>query len=310
MYWRALLLCIPLALGFHLYGHAQSNTDTLNKKRLRRVLVGQGILWTGSLVALNQAWYADYPRSRFHLFNDWAEWHQIDKLGHAYTGYLGAGLSYAAYRHAGLSEKQAAWFGAASGLAFLSVIEILDGFSTAWGFSPPDMLANIAGTGLFATQQHVWHEQRIQLKVSAHRNFYKDPELEIRANQFFGTATPQRLLKDYNAQTYWLSVNPRLFGMPKPWPEWLLLSVGYGADNMWGGRTNTWKDPQGFQHNRTDLARLRQFYFAPDIDISRIKIHGKTPKLFKAFQYITLKFPLPALEINSAGQVKLHAVAF
>lgn len=289
----------------------QTNRISLkHNKRLQRTLGVQTVLWTGTLVALNQAWYADYPRSRFHLFNDWAEWQQMDKLGHAFTGYFGAQVSYAAYRNAGLTEKQSAWYGAASGLAFLSVIEILDGFSTAWGFSPPDMLANIVGTGLFALQQHHWHEQRIQLKVSAHRNFYKDPELAIRANDFYGNSTPQRLLKDYNAQTYWLTVNPRMFGMPNPWPEWLLLSAGYGAENMWGGRTNSWKDAQGIQHNRSDLPRLRQFYFAPDIDISRIKIKGKTPKLFKAFQYITLKFPLPALEINTAGQVKFHAVAF
>jgi hypothetical protein len=310
MYWRALLICIGILFGLHRNGYTQTNTDTLNKKRLHRVLVGQGILWTGSLLALNQAWYADYPRTRFHFFNDYPEWHQMDKLGHAYTGYFTTGLSYEAFRHAGVSEKKAAWYGAASGLAFLSVIEILDGFSTAWGFSPPDMIANLAGTSLFAVQQTAWHQQRIQLKVSAHRNNYKDPELELRANQFFGNTTPQRILKDYNAQTYWLSVNPRLFGMPKPWPQWLLLSAGYGADNLWGGRINTWTDPQGIFHNRQDLPRLRQFYFAPDIDLSKIKINGKTPKLLKAFQYITLKFPLPALEINSAGKFKLHAVAF
>ncbi|MBU3677716.1 MAG: DUF2279 domain-containing protein [Chitinophagaceae bacterium] len=316
------IFCILLAflcVGISLKAKAQridttsASTTPISfkqNKRLQRTLAIQGALWTGSLLALNQAWYADYPRSRFHLFNDFPEWHQMDKLGHAYTGYLGTGFSYAAYRHAGLTEKQSAWYGAASGLAFLSVIEILDGFSTAWGFSPPDMLANITGTGLFTVQQLAWHEQRIQLKVSAHRQFYRDPELEIRANQFFGATTPQRLLKDYNAQTYWLSFNPRLFGMPKPWPQWLLLSAGYGAENMLGGRNNTWKDPQGIQHDRRDLPRLRQFYFAPDIDLSKIKIKGKTPKLLKAFQYITLKFPLPALEINSAGQVKFHAISF
>ena len=44
------------------------NSDTLNPKRLITVSALQGGIWAGSLIALNQAWYANYPRSDFHLF--------------------------------------------------------------------------------------------------------------------------------------------------------------------------------------------------------------------------------------------------
>jgi hypothetical protein len=36
---------------------------------------------TITLVGLNQLWYADYPRSNFHLLMT-IEWLQMDKVGH------------------------------------------------------------------------------------------------------------------------------------------------------------------------------------------------------------------------------------
>jgi hypothetical protein len=54
-----------------------------DKKKIWIVGGSQVALWTGSFIALNQAWYADYPKQDFHFFNDWKEWQQMDKSGHA-----------------------------------------------------------------------------------------------------------------------------------------------------------------------------------------------------------------------------------
>ena len=54
----------------------------------------------------------------------------------------------------------------------MSIIEVMDGFSTHWGFSKGDMLANIIGTGLFAAQQKWWGEQRMSLKFSFHHTLF------------------------------------------------------------------------------------------------------------------------------------------
>ncbi|MFZ4546324.1 MAG: hypothetical protein ACOYN4_02755, partial [Bacteroidales bacterium] len=53
----------------------------LNKKRLNLFTTTVVVGYSATLVGLNYLWYADYPRSSFHTFNDIKEWQQIDKAG-------------------------------------------------------------------------------------------------------------------------------------------------------------------------------------------------------------------------------------
>jgi hypothetical protein len=121
----------------------------------------------------------------------------------------------------------------------------------------------------------------------------------------------ERTLKDYNGQTYWLSVNPWSFAKKSKFPKWLNIAVGYGAGGMLGGYTNTWTDPEtNAAHSRTDITRYRQFYLSPDIDLSKITIKGKTPNILRLLNGLKIKFPLPTLEYNTKGEFKMHAVYF
>jgi hypothetical protein len=43
------------------------------------------------------------------------------------------------------------------------------------------------------------------------------------------------MLKDYNGQTYWLSVNLHSFYKGSKIPKWLNLAIGYGANGMLTG---------------------------------------------------------------------------
>ncbi len=286
-------------------------SDTLDKKRFKMVCIGQGTVWVGSLLALDQAWYSDYPRSHFHLFNDSGEWQQIDKVGHSFSAYWLAQSSTSLFRWSGVNRKRATIYGASMGIAYESVIEILDGFSSEWGFSLADMGANLSGSLLFASQDLAWQEQRIQFKFSAHRVDYENVEMLRRANNLYGTSFLERTLKDYNGQTYWLSVNPWSFAKKSNFPKWLNIAVGYGTNGMLGGYKNTWKDEEtGLQHSRTDIQRIRQFYFSPDIDLSKITIRGKHPKVLRILNGLKIKFPLPTLEYNTKGEFKLHAFYF
>ena len=52
----------------------------------------------------------------------------------------------------------------------------------------------------------------------------------------------ERMLKDYNGQTYWLSANLKSFFQGSNIPAWLNVAVGYGADGMFGGFENKWID--------------------------------------------------------------------
>jgi Predicted periplasmic lipoprotein (DUF2279) len=281
---------------------------TINKNRYTSVAIGSGLIWTGTLVFLNNEWYSQYPKSSFHLYNDIEEWQQVDKIGHVYSAYLGTKLFSTFFRWTGLSEKKSVIIGAGGGMAYQSIIEILDGYSKKWGFSWADMDMNALGSGLYASQQLAWHEQRIKIKYSWHIQDYNEVELLRRANSLYGSSTAERVLKDYNAQTYWLSANIRSFVPNSKWPKWLNLAAGYGAQNMYGGYTNTWIDDNNVVHDRTDIPRYRQFYFSPDIDFSKIPWRSKFLKDF--FKIVNLKMPLPSLEYNSLGQWKINAIHF
>lgn len=285
--------------------------DSVQANRLRAVCAFQGVVWTGSLLALNKAWYSDYDRGPFHLFNDIGEWQQMDKVGHSFSAYWAAQLSSGMFRWSGVPRKKAALYGAGMGVAYESVIEILDGYSSDWGFSLGDMAANIGGSTLFAVQEYTWEEERIQFKFSSHRVSYLEPQLIKRANAKFGISNAERVLKDYNGQTYWLSVNLWSFAKNSKLPRWLNLALGYGADGMLGGYRNEWTDAEsGKKYIRNDIPRVRQFYLSPDIDLSKIRIHGKTPAIFQVLNSVKLKFPLPTLEWNTGGQFRVHTIYF
>ncbi|MBO9732000.1 MAG: DUF2279 domain-containing protein [Chitinophaga sp.] len=266
-------------------------------------------LYGASLAALNTAWYKGYPRSGFHFFNDMDEWNQMDKAGHIFSAYFIGKYSREMWRWSGLPRKKQIWIGGLSGLAFQSVIEVLDGYSSEWGFSWGDMGSNAVGSALLISQELAWDEQRIQLKFSSHPQRYDDPVLREKADQLFGQSYWERTLKNYNAQTYWLSVNLYSFNKGSHLPKWLNIAVGYGAQGMIGGRDNTWMDNNGHYYDYSNQVRTRQFYLSPDVDFTKIPTRKKGMKVL--FQVLNMvKFPAPTLEINSQGHAKLHAVYF
>ncbi len=279
-----------------------------SKKRLWLVTAVHTAFWAGSYIALDKSWYSNYPRSSFHFFNDNAEWLQMDKLGHVWTSYNVGRASAGLWRWAGLSPNKSAVYGGVSAIAYQSIIEIQDGFSAEWGFSWGDMVANVVGAGAFVGQQIGWKEQRIQIKMSYSPYDYPS-DLINRRNQLFGKGPAERILKDYNSQTYWASINLRSFFKESKLPAWLNLSIGYSADGMVGGMENKWTDKQGNAFDRTDIPRIRRFFISPDIDLTRIKTKSKVLKTI-FFAVNVLKIPAPAIELNSKGKLKGHIIYF
>ncbi|GAC1449456.1 MAG: hypothetical protein NVSMB7_11500 [Chitinophagaceae bacterium] len=121
----------------------------------------------------------------------------------------------------------------------------------------------------------------------------------------FGKSLAERTLKDYNSQTYWISANLKSFFPQSKCPAWLNVSLDYSADGMLGGVENIWTDKQGNHFDRTDIPRVRRFFIAPDIDLTKIKTKSKLLKtLF--FTLNILKIPAPAIELNSKGKFVGH----
>ncbi|MGK2864930.1 MAG: DUF2279 domain-containing protein [Chitinophagaceae bacterium] len=283
------------------YGHGKKRTWLIAGLNL----AGYG----GSLIALNNAWYKGYKKTPFHTFNDSKEWLQMDKVGHGWGAYNTARGSTAMWKWAGLSKNKAVWIGGLSSFAYLTTIEFFDARSAKWGWSWSDIGANFIGSGLFMGQEFLWNEQRLQFKFSFHSKKYNDLQLEKRADDLFGKAWYERMLKDYNAQTYWLSANLKSFFPESHLPAWLNIAIGYGADGMFGGFDNKWTDEAGNEITRFDLPRKRQIYLAPDIDFTKIKTNSKFLKT--TFTVLnSFKFPSPTLMLDSKGKWKAYAIYF
>ncbi len=216
-------------------------------------------------------------------------------MGIGWSAYQLSRATSATWQWAGKGEKSSALLGSTGSFFFLTVIEGMDGYSEKWGWSWADMAANGSGVLLFASQQLAWKEQRIQFKFSVAQQRYTQ-DLAQRANELFGASPPERLLKDYNGQTYWLSINPKSFMPGSRLPGWLNIAFGYGATGMWGGFANTAFDHGGnVTFNRIDILRQRQWYLSPDLDFTRIKTSHKGVKT-ALLLLNCVKFPAPALE--------------
>jgi hypothetical protein len=295
-------LFFSLLLFFALSSFSQ--TDSLRLLKRRKVLVSSaaGISYTGSIIGLNQLWYKPYSNGSFHFFNDNNEWLQMDKVGHSFSTYQMGRGAIELMKWSGFKSATAAWVGGMSGSIYMTTIEVMDGFSSGWGFSWGDMGANISGSLLATGQELAWKEQRIQLKYSFHLTEYPKYRPEI-----LGTSWSDEFLKDYNGQSYWLSVNISSFlKKENNFPKWLNLAVGYGAEGMLSG------DP-GYVILLPDGEvkgndRYRKYYLSLDIDLSRIKTRCKFLNTFlKTLNCV--KIPAPAIEFSKKG-MKGHAFYF
>ncbi len=158
-------------------------------------------------------------------------------------------------------------------------------------------------------QELEWDKQRIQFKFSFHHKSYSDPTLIQRSNKIFGSSTAERFLKDYNGQTYWLSANIKSFFPKSKMPAWINVAVGTGAEGLFGANENIGKDASGnINFNRTDIKRYRQWYFAPDIDLTKIRTKKKGIKVALNILNI-VKFPMPSLEYSN-GRFRVNAITF
>lgn len=274
-------------------------SDSLNLPRKNTVYITEAVLLGGTLIGLNQIWYKDYPKSSFHFTNDNNDWLQMDKIGHLYSTYHMGRFGAETLAWSGATKNQQLIYGATLGFAFLTTVEVFDGFSQEWGASWGDVIANASGTGLYVSQELLWKEQRIVPKFSFHRTRYAKMRPET-----LGKGFNEELLKDYNGQTYWLSANLYSFSKAEFIPKWLNLAFGYGADGMISGNEGTILEELALENHRT-----RQFYLSLDIDLTKIETKSHTLKtLFSLFN--TIKIPAPTLEINQFSRTKLHLVYF
>ena len=196
-------------------------------------------------------------------------------------------------RWCNVKPKKSDLVGALVGFGVMLPIEIMDGFSASYGASPGDLIANAAGSAFFLGQALLWKEQRILPKFSFHQTEYAAMRPSV-----LGDGALSEMFKDYNGQTYWLSVDMDKFIR---FPKWLNLAVGYGAEGMVYAR-----DEQNIEAGYPPA--YRQYYLSIDFDLRAIKSRSKAVNTLIFFASM-IKIPAPTIEFSSKG-TKVHAFYF
>jgi hypothetical protein len=280
MKWTSLIFILVFVFLTTLSGFSQ---DSLNNKRLKPLIIASSVTYTLSLVALNQLWYADYNNEAFHFFNDNNEWSQLDKLGHFYSAFHISKISHRGLEWAGVDTNKSVLWGTLVSVIVMTPIEIFDGFSSEYGASSGDLIANTVGGLFFYSQYSLWQEVRIHPKYSFNRSNYAEIRPEV-----LGSNLSEELLKDYNAQHQWLSFDLSKFS--DKIPKWLNIAVGYGATGMVYANEE--------QNIANGYYPKRRYFLAIDFDLNEYKTKSKFLNTLLYLVNMT-KIPAPTLELSN-----------
>ena len=155
----------------------------------------------------------------------------LDKCGHFYGTFMPAYVFSECLIGSGFSWDDATVIGGVMGIAYTTYVEILDGFSKDFGFSPSDWFADVAGGSFFIAQHYIPYLQNftpkfMYVKPSWHKEIPREG-----ADAF---------IDNYSAQTFYMGVNVYNIlpdNLKKYWVPWLELSFGYAVYSLSVGTT-------------------------------------------------------------------------
>ena len=276
------------------YSFAQEE-NRLDSTQKKNIILNTTALGATSLsyYGLYDLWYKKYPQTSFHFFNDLEEWNYIDKAGHIYSSYQVARKSHLFLVKKDIEnpvEKSCFY-----SLFFMLGIEVLDGFSKEWGFSNYDLLSNFIGTGIFYFQEKKFKRQLLKLKFSSHLSPYA-----IYRPSLLGENVSQRIFKDYNGQTYWLTfdLNNKIQERLKVF-KYLNFSLGYSIDGFVGARNNNILNCA----NCNEINRQSQLLLSIDLDLSEIKTKNRALQLLLN-SFSIIKFPAPTIILQDHNEFR------
>ncbi len=240
-------------------------------------------------------------KSSFKFLEDggYALW--SDKIGHFYASYFSSYLFAESLLAADFDYDDAYFGGAAMGFAYLTYIELMDGFGDNFGFSPGDFYYNVAGSIFYLSHYYFPYLQNITPKFV----YIPAPwhgELERKGAIF--------AIDDYSSQTYWLSFNiyNMLPAIQDYWPSWLELSLGYATRNL-----SDEPAPKGYSNREYKGIVDYKLYGSPRIilalDYNLKQLIGKTDYpllnwLAQTLDYV--KLPSPAVEFEINGKTRFY----
>lgn len=199
---------------------SKANTRTPGQVRFRTHLLMWSAIGIEGLYGAFDWWktgfQSDFRTTNEGWFSQDTYTGGADKLGHAYSAYLGARLLAMGYRWAGNGRGRATEMAGLTTFLVLSGVEVIDGFSRSYRFSPQDVVMNAAGTGLGMLME----------KFPALDNLFA-----FRLKYWPSKYTTFNPADDYSGQTYLLAL--KASGIPTlrdtPVVRYLEFEVGYGT---------------------------------------------------------------------------------
>jgi hypothetical protein len=241
------------------------------------LLLGIGGGYAAALTTLHiiqrNAWWKE--PGPFQVVEDWHFALQVDKAGHLWGGYAMSYLSGELLLAAGVSPKNATLMGSLIGLLYQTYVELEDGFSRDWGFSPSDEIANFLGAYWYLAQ-HYWQPlQAFQLRWQYVPARWTGERPRTHGGTF---------IDDYNSSSFWLSIDLWQL-LPQRWrdayPEWLMLSIGYGVRNI-----------------ETGLPPERRYMLGLDYNLAALLPEGAPLWNWLRQSLMLFKLPAPAVEFG------------
>jgi hypothetical protein len=140
----------------------------------------------------------------------------MDKFGHMFANYAIVRSFSPVFQWAGNSREDALWLAAFSSATLFTLVEVADGFSRKWRFSPQDEVMNLAGAALGVIMEtHPELDDKFDFRLGYHKS----------ANSSF------KPFSDYSGQRYLLVAKADGFDSLRNRPvlRYLELSLGYQA---------------------------------------------------------------------------------
>ena len=212
---------------------AWRNTAIIGTASVLMVAYGQRKWWSdgfgGGFSTTNEGWFgADTPYGG------------TDKLGHMYVNHAGVRLLTPVFEMAGNPREASIWLAGWTTFGILTAVEVLDGYSRKYDFSPQDAFMNFAGAAL-----GVLLERRPDL----------DDKFDFRLAYSPSPGSGFSPFGDYSGQRYLFFVKADGFEATRRIPvlRYLEFGIGYQARGF---------DPGG--------ERRRDLYFAVSLNLARV----------------------------------------
>ncbi len=259
----------------------KDTSETVDKNKLLIIAGATSAAFIYGYAIQNTIWWKG-TKSNFHVnFNqDWTYAHGSDKFGHFFFGTLITSTYSKLFQWSGMSKRKSLFYGALVSFSYQTFIEIRDGFSKDYGFSPGDFTANLLGA-LYPNLQELYPRLKsFNFKIS----YFPSERFKHGSNRY--------LIDDYESTYNWLSIKLSSIlpsGYSNYIPKFVALALGHSVKKL-----NT----SGVHH---------EFYISLDWDFTHVKTSN--PILGLLLNFIN-KYHLPAPAVKIYPDVIWYGIKF